>query len=159
MVVETRYMRTVLHTVAGIRGYKLDTVQGTDCLSRNVEFEGDVQIFFGIRVWVVGPHEKEDVMKRYGIKNKRIEIIHLKRRSAVMVRVYVWRKGGNPIPLETFITEPLNASKLDTSTWKVFYWTSRKYDPKRNVTEASFRFGNSVYNSRIENFAWTPLPC
>ena len=150
-------MRTIPRIVAGVRGYKLDTVQGTDYLSREVEFEGDVQIFFGIRVWVVGPHEKREVIQRYGDKQTGMEIIHLKRRSGVMVRVYVWQKDGKTIPIETFITEPLNARALDASSWKVFYWTSRKYDPKRNITEGSYRFGNPVHNSRIENFAWTPL--
>ena len=157
LVVETRYMRTVPYTVAGVKGYVLNTVQGTDYLSRDVEFKGNVQIFFGIRVWVVGPHEKKEIIQRYGDKKTGMKIIHLRRWSAVMVRIYVWRKGGNPIPLETFITEPLNASKLEASSWKVFYWTSRKFDPKRNITEASYRFGNPIYNSRIENFAWTPL--
>lgn len=150
-------MTTRQITFAGVKGYLLDAVQGRNYLSRDFEFQGDVQVFWGIRVWILGPNEKEEIIQKYGNGKTGVKVVDVKRRSAVMVRVYVWKKGGNPVPLATFITEPLDAIRLDSSSWKIFYWKSRNYDSKRGVTMTSYRFGNATYNSRIEGFAWTPI--
>jgi hypothetical protein len=150
-------MTTKRVTFTGVKGYLLDTVQGRDYLSRDFEFQGNVQAFWGIRVWILGPNEKEEIVQKYGNGKTGVKIVNLKRRSAVMVRVYVWKEGGNPVPLETFITEPLNAVRLDSSLWKIFYCTDSNYDSKRGVTVTSYRFGNATYNSRIEGFAWAAI--
>ena len=51
-------------------------------------------------------------------------------------------------------TPRLNASQLNSTTWTVYYYTSRS-EQSGNTTVGEFSFGDSTVDSRIENFAYT----
>jgi len=69
----------------------------------------------------------------------------------IVVKVYSSKQTPTSWSLiQTFITEPLGASKLDSATWTVYYWLYV------SVGSVSFFYGSSAYNSRITNFVCTP---
>jgi hypothetical protein len=83
--------------------------------------------------------------------------------DAIVVRVYGrWGSAGTWNLLAEFITEQLGTSVLNASTWTVYYYISytRYVDPETGeiIYVATWYFGTSTYNSRIENFTWGELP-
>jgi hypothetical protein len=69
----------------------------------------------------------------------------------IVVRVYSSKQTPTSWSLiQTFITEPLGANKLNSGTWTVYYWLYV------SVGSVSFFYGSSAYNSRLTNFVWTP---
>jgi len=79
------------------------------------------------------------------------------RNQRVRVEIRGWVGGGSYT--RAYTTEKLGASKLDATTWTVIYWTRRAYDPKTDTTLADFKADLAgYYESRIENFSWTPAP-
>jgi len=73
--------------------------------------------------------------------------------DAIKIKVYI-RIGPYPeAGAVTFITEQLGATKLEQSTWTVYYYT--KYVTNRYSTIGYFYWGTSTYNSHIENIKYT----
>ncbi|UCE12639.1 MAG: hypothetical protein JSV04_10650, partial [Candidatus Heimdallarchaeota archaeon] len=79
--------------------------------------------------------------------------------DAIVVRVYMEIGSDTFGPVE-FVTEQLGAEDLVGSTWTVWYHTERDYDSRWNQdrTTGIFSWGDTIYNSRVENFKFTALP-
>jgi hypothetical protein len=80
--------------------------------------------------------------------------------DAIVVRVK--RYNGTPIPesaptVATFTTEQLNASQLDSVAWTVYYRLNKKFNQQYTGYVFEFWWGTTTYNSRIENFGYTPV--
>ncbi len=78
--------------------------------------------------------------------------------DSVVIHVYM-QIGGNTYGPVEFVTEQLGAEELVAGTWTVWYYTERDYDSRWNQdrTRGIFYYGDSIYNSRIVNFAYTTL--
>ncbi|MHA2327435.1 MAG: archaellin/type IV pilin N-terminal domain-containing protein [Candidatus Hodarchaeales archaeon] len=63
--------------------------------------------------------------------------------------------SGNEV-LATFRTEALNANKLTNSQWTIHTYIRVRYQGLR--TRAYFGFGDSTWDSRIENFGYEKVP-
>jgi hypothetical protein len=74
----------------------------------------------------------------------------------IVVRVYQKVGTGAWNLVREFITEQLGAKSLDAATWTVYYYLDVSADTSYVYTV--FWHGTSAYNSRIENFTWTPAP-
>jgi len=71
------------------------------------------------------------------------------------IRVVVYADESNPPTtiIQTFDTEALGASSLDSATWTVYYYV---YCVKvADIYDYYYRYGASTYNDRITNFTWT----
>ncbi|MBA7497010.1 hypothetical protein ES702_07619 [subsurface metagenome] len=55
-------------------------------------------------------------------------------------------------------TEALNAEKLDAATWTVYYYVDIFWHAGAGMWIYYIRGNSATYNTRIENFTWTPLP-
>jgi FlaG/FlaF family flagellin (archaellin) len=78
--------------------------------------------------------------------------------DSVVIHAYM-QIGGNTYGPVEFVTEQLGAEELVAGTWTVWYYTERDYDSRWNQdrTRGIFYYGDSTYNSRIVNFAYTAL--
>lgn len=167
---ETRYMRSDQHTINGLTAYKLGIAQSTTYGICSEQAYDLVRYDWGIRVWKrsSGGTETEitsgiPVATVYrtsvgaGIQSNTWACPQttLDSTDAIVVRVY--GKLSAWILLRTFITEQLDAQQLDSSTWTVYYYTQLSYDPIEELYNYVFWHGTSTYNSRIENFSWTPI--
>jgi hypothetical protein len=165
MPAETRYMRSDTWTVNGLSAYKLGLEQTTTEVKVDVSSDAPM---WGIRVWkrsaagveteITGGTPVAIVVRTAtdsGIQSNTWSCpeTSLNPTDAIVVRVYIF-DGENWQLAATFITEQLNASKLNAATWTVYYYTVYS----TYLLKASFYFGTSHYNSRIENFQWTPAP-
>jgi hypothetical protein len=166
--VETRYFRSDTHTVNGLTAYQLKTVNTTTLTS----VSGDYQ-WWGIRVFVRHADGTEEEVTD-GTPVAQVFVTDagwysatwncpsrsLQPTDAIVVRLYNALSSTGPWTLKReWITEQLNAQSLDASTWTVYY----NFDVRVAVidyiaTTYVFRHGNATYNSRIEGFAWTPVP-
>lgn len=81
--------------------------------------------------------------------------------DAIKIVEKIGPPGGTDYITRTWITEQLNASQLNASTW-----TFRRYTylncfslPHVGISHYVIRlyYGSSSYNTRIENFAYTPV--
>jgi hypothetical protein len=73
----------------------------------------------------------------------------------IRVKVYLRLGTGAWTLKATFDTETING-KLQTATWDIWAYCDYIYVFETNRCTVYFYFGASVYNSRIENFTWTP---
>jgi hypothetical protein len=73
----------------------------------------------------------------------------------IRVKVYLKLGTGAWTLKATFDTETINGV-LKAATWTFWLYGDWQYDTARNRSTVWFYFGASVYNSRIENFTWTP---
>ena len=72
----------------------------------------------------------------------------------VIVRVQIpFITGGNET-IATFITEKFNADSLDSANWNVTYYTQIYFG--LGLYSYRFYFGDSSYESKIENFVYSP---
>lgn len=160
MTSETRYMRN---------DEVLGTVQSTP--NDEIVLEEEIELttwYFGIKVYIVhvvgGPtliSGANAVSIAYGSTSGlktgddwACPLTALLETDKVRVEVY----GGNASPptflLQTFETEALGASSLDTATWKAYYYL-RRSGTVHNYNYY-FDYGSSTYDSKITNFTWTP---
>ena len=177
--VEIRYMRNDTQYVNGLTAYILGTTQSATGLSNLIRQtgEGGGTVDWGIRVWkrnngsveteitagtpvatVTRTADGEGILSNNTWTSPQTS---LNVTDAIVVRVYAEFVGTTPVPWTVqanFTTEQLGAKLLDSSTWTVYYYT--KYEtintgPKSGrYTNGTFFWGNSTYNSRIENFSW-----
>jgi len=179
MTSETRYMRSDQHTINGLTAYKLEITQTSSSVTVSDGYVGDwLDASWGIRVWKrtssgveteITNGTPQAVVSR-GSEGSGIQSATwvcpqtpLNATDSIVVRVYI--RVTSWVLKATFTTQQLNASQLDSVTWTVYYWTqliwSRIPDEFGEwwyITAASFRFGNSTYNSRIINFSWSSGP-
>lgn len=162
--VETRYFTSTSETYKGITVKKLLTSNSASALSAEIAYGRR----FGVRVWktTVDGTETEitsgtpvATVIHFGTSDDDGEYsaswacpeTSLVATDRIVVRVY--SSKVTPVSwqlLQTFITEPLGASKVDSATWTVYYWLYI------SGTTVSFWYGSSTYDSRITNFVWTP---
>jgi len=177
--VDTRYFRDDEWTVNGLTAEKLTTSQSTTGQSANATKSNsyDYVVYAGIRVWkrVSGGSETEitsgtpvaQVSRSSnggGIQSATWNCPQtaLTSTDAIVVRVYIKVDVDDWVLCEDWITEQLGASQLDSATWTVYYYTVRDtYSTGSSESEVYwtriyFWWGTSTYNSRIENFSWTP---
>jgi len=174
---EVRYLRDDQHTVNSLLVYKLDTTQSSTGLSTQVEETGagGATVLVGIRVW-----KRDDVGVETEITGGTpvaqastsavgegllsatwdCPQTALDDTDSVVVRVYIkvgslpWDQGAT---LPDFTTEQLSADSLLAATWNCYYYI--KYEtkttgaPAGRYTRATFYWGTSTYNSRIDNFS------
>jgi hypothetical protein len=165
---ETRYFRSDTQTVNGLTAYKLLPTNTTLYTEKSV---ARIYTYVGIRVWkrsAAGVETEITAGKAvarvtygttYGVYSATWSCpsTPLDPTDAIVVRVYDCASDGTIGALiAEFITEQLGAKSLDASTWTVYYWL--RYVTVEYVEYVQFRFGDSTYNSRIENFTWTPAP-
>jgi hypothetical protein len=168
LTVETRYFRSDTQTVNGLTAYKLLPTNTTLYTEKGV---ARYYAYVGIRVWKRSAAGVETEITggkavaivaygtTYAVRSATWSCpsTPLASTDAIVVRVYDCDSDGTVGALiAEFTTEQLGAKSLDASTWTVYYWLC--YVIVEYVEYVQFRFGDSTYNSRIENFAWTPAP-
>ena len=162
--VETRYCTSTSETYKGITVKKLLTTNTASDLAASIAYGRR----FGVRVWKTNTSETEteitsgtpvatvihagtsDDDGEYSATWACPETV-LASTDRILVRVY-----SSKVPvtswqlIQSFITEALGASKLNSATWTVYYYLYL------SGTAVLFRYGSSTYPSRITNFVWTP---
>ena len=163
MPTETRYMRSDQHTVNGLTAYKLGLEQTTAYAWIEVGYQGSAAAYFDIEIAVRHADGTETELlpwTQFAVRTTTGEGFQtynfscpqtsLSATDAIVVRLRARNYGGSAVA--TFITEQLGASGLPAATW-TFYVYTYCY---RSATEsyADILFGNSTYNTRVENFQW-----
>jgi hypothetical protein len=178
LTVETRYFRSDSQTVNGLSAYKLGTSQSAS-LQYVVLGTGRTTAtgYAGIRVWKRSSDGTETEITAgtpvaqvsrnaagEGLQSAAWSCpsTSLSPTDAIVIRVYGKWGTGLWTLVATFITEQLGAQSLDAATWTVYYYTHwySYIDPDTGklIYEMDFEWGLSGYDSRIENFSWTPVP-
>lgn len=166
---EIRYMRGNTTTVNNLTAYQLSTNQSDTAKYNTYGGYGSCSVWWGIRVWerssagteteITGGTPVALVSRSTsgeGIQSAtwNCSETSLNTTDAIVVRVYI-KVGANwSSAVATFITEQLGATKLDSATWTVYYYTKRYCT---TATVGFFYWGTTTYNSRIENFTWSRL--
>jgi gamma-glutamylcyclotransferase (GGCT)/AIG2-like uncharacterized protein YtfP len=167
MPVEIRYMRSDQHTVNTLTAYKLGVEQTTTSLLKSISEAGDYPCRWWVYVYKRAADGTTTLIKSGYVERSTdgsglqllslsIPLTSLASTDAIQVRVRIaiYSVDTNIY----FITEQLGASQLDAVTWSVYLYTERKYNLRLDETDAIFYWGTTTYNSRIENFSWTPAP-
>jgi hypothetical protein len=162
---ETRYFRSDTHTINGLTAYQLKTVNSVTLTSVSGDYP-----YWGIRVFVRHANGTEEevtdgtpvcqiFVSSPGWYNASWDCPSraLQPTDTIVVRLYNASSSSGPWTLKrTWITEQLNAQRLDDSTWVVFYYFDVQVAiVDYIVTSFIFRHGSATYNSRIEGFAYT----
>ena len=165
--VETRYMRSDSHTVNGLTAYKLLTTNTTTSTYKQISESGEYSPRWytyvykrasdGTTTFIASCYVRRTTDGE-GLQSCTIDIpeTSMAPTDAVQVRVrmLIYSVQTNVY----FITEQLGAGKLDAATWTSYLYTYRDVMAPGTpfaTTYARFYWGNSTYNSRIENFSWT----
>ena len=76
--------------------------------------------------------------------------------DAIVVRVYQRFEGFSWQLAATFITPRLGATKLNATTWTVYYYTKLYWTTSPSLqSKAYFYWGTTIYNSRTQNIEYT----
>lgn len=164
--VETRYLRSDTHTVNGLTAYQLKNVNST--YSTQVDVTG--LYYFGIRVWIRkadgtevevtggSPVAVVPFTAPYAYASWNCPEVLTSPTDAVVVRLYGSVSSTGPWSLlRTWITEQLNASKLDAVIWTVYYYFAiEEIVIDYIIVYHFFRHGSATYPSRIGGFSYTP---
>lgn len=167
MTSETRYMRSDQHTINGLTAYKLGKSQSATLKVEEVGVGGSVSVYFYAQVSVRHSNGSETLIQNwfllfsrssngegyqsYGWNCPETDLVET---DAVVVRIKVFLSGGSITV--TFVTEQLGADRLDSAAWTFTIYTYRLYEYR--YTYGGIYFGDSTYNSRIENFSWSSGP-
>ena len=167
MPVETRYKRSDTVTVDSETFYQLGVEQSTEYSYVDL---GN-HTYVGIRVFIRHADGSETEItpgSPVAVANYDYDGLHsatwncpgagLSPTDRILVRLYSGSSSANITTLRReWITEQLNASSLDASTWTVYYYLER-HVAVIDFVVVSYRFyhGTSTYNSRIEGFSYTP---
>lgn len=173
--IETRYFRAEYWTINGLNARKLITSQGVS--AGYVSHVGDYTkiSYLGIRVYkrtsagvetqINSTTTAHAIVSRstigYGYQSNTFvcALTSLSSTDSIVIKAY-FKWGTGAWTLEgTWTTEQLGAQSLDFATWTVYYYTERReYDLFNDEYAFGFGVGEITYNSRIENFLWTPVP-
>lgn len=158
-----RYMRSDQQTVNGLTAYKLATSQSTTLRVEEILAGGSVTVYFYAKVSIRHSDGSETLIQDYfqlfnrdedgkGYQSKTWDCPEqsLVSTDAVVVRIKILVDGV--VTIVTFITEQLGADWLGASTWTFTLYTSSLYAFR--YTCGSLYFGDSTYNSRIENLEY-----
>jgi len=167
-------MRGDQHTVNGLLAYILGTAQSDIARSYTGSYADLVSASWGIRVWVrhsdgsmeeVTGGSPVAIVTRTGpgsgIQSNTWSCpeTSLVATDAIQIRVYMRFGTGTWVTMANWLTEQLGATQLDAITWTVYYYTVLTWDAELAESVATFYWGTSTYNSRIENFSYTiPVP-
>jgi len=163
-IVEKRYMTSNTITVNGLTANHLSSSQSsswTSCSITSPLLSNNAT--WGIMVWKrnstgyeinitsepVAKVSRTSIGSGYQYANWTCPGFQLSNNDSIVVRVYVSIGGGQWQACANFTTEQLGATNLISSLWNVSYYTSF------NKIIASFIYGSSSYNSRIENFSYS----
>jgi hypothetical protein len=165
MTTETRYMRSDQHTVNGLTAYKLGLTQTASVLFISIDYEGGTTAYFDIQIAVRHANGTEDILLDwYNFANRvssgsgyqtysfNCPQKNLSPTDAVVVRLRARMAGATSVA--EFITEQLGGIQLPASTWTFYVYTYASIS--RYYSVGAIYWGNAGYNTRIENFAWTP---
>ncbi|MFX1282306.1 MAG: archaellin/type IV pilin N-terminal domain-containing protein [Promethearchaeota archaeon] len=173
---QIRYFRSDSHNVNGWGAYNLGTAQSIGVQTLNEQsprFTYSLTVTWSVQIYIV--HADSSRIPLTSGKSAQVarssdgsglqyntwvlsSSRDLTTTDAIMVEVYmdIGTYSYDPI---TFITEQLNAEDLVASTWTIWYYTERYYNNQWNQrrTRGIFYWGDSSYNSRIEQFKITIL--
>lgn len=167
---ETRYMRSDQHTVNGLTAYRLDLTQSDSWIGRTLHHSASYSVpNIGIRVWkrqadgteteiTSGTPVAQATMGQtltYYSATWDCPETSLADTDAIVVRVYGRTAGNTWSLLETFTTEQLDATQLDSATWTIYYFGDCIYNFYFGYYILHFYFGSSDRSSRIEGFSYT----
>jgi len=175
-VTETRYFRSDTQSVNSLTAYILGTTQSSSNLSTvvNTSGTGEGTSYWGIRVWKRNSSGTETEITSgtpvaqvtrtasgSGIQSATWTPPEttLATTDSIVVRVYLrvntgsWLQGGTA---PNYTTEQLGNTLLESLPWTVYYHTqdsrSNTGPPNTRYINITYFWGNSTYNSRIENF-------
>ena len=165
MTTETRYMRSDQQTVNGLTAYKLGLTQTTTYGYVEVCYLGSVGASYDIEIAVRHADGTETELlpwtefayritsgEGFQTYNFNCPQTSLSATDAIVVRLRARNAGGSAVA--TFITEQLGASGLPVATWTFYVYTYCYRSALESY--ADILFGSSTYNTRVENFQWTP---
>lgn len=164
---ETRYMRSDQQTVNGLTAYILGTARSESSTYKEISESGEYDVRWRVYVYVRHADGSTDsIASGYvyrdadgeGLQTLNLDIPQTSLVSTDAVEVVVRILIYSVDTYIYFITEQLGASQLDAATWTFYLYTYRDYHPIDDITYARFYFGSSDYDSRIQNFSWTPAP-
>jgi len=156
-------MRGDEHTVNGLEAYVLNETQSTTTKSASKVGTGDVTVQWGMRAYVRFENQSEVEMtsgesatvsrssvgsgiqsNTWTCSQEDLDDIH-----AIRVNVYIKVGSLDWYHAASFITQ--QAYNLNSTTWTVYYYTSRAYSSKDDETTGYFKWRTSTYDSRIGN--------
>lgn len=172
------YMRGDQHTVNDFTAYRLGLSQSSTeqsfTTSQDEGFFGTLSdVYWGIRVFRrTGDGQTEEItggnpvaeVTRQGSTGQGIQSAQwnppetaLDSDDALIIRVYQSIGSGNYQKAAEFVTSPLNASRLNSEEWTVNYYTqlANTGGGANPVTEATFYWGTSTYNSGIQGLNYS----
>jgi hypothetical protein len=177
MTVETRYFRNQQQTVNGLTSYMLELSKyGAQNALRYTTAGAYLTGDLGIRVYKrdsagveteITPGSPVAVVTYYDgdvtlEKSNTWDCpeTSLANTDNIVVRIYARIPSGTGTwalitTNAVFSTGRLGASKLDAATWTVYYTGGFSYNASLNRAAIEFDF-DGAFNSRIENFTWTP---
>lgn len=171
---ETRYMRGDQQTINSLTAYSLGTSQSSTSQSNLIEKtrSGNLVVDWGVRIWKRTSAGSETEITSgtpvaqvtrsaigEGMQNNTwsVPLTSLNATDSIVVRVYAQIRDNVDWSVQaTFTTEQLGSEILPAGTWTFYYYTW--YDtyntggPSGRYTRGRFYWGDSTYNSRIENF-------
>lgn len=169
-----RYMRTDTHTVNGLTAYKLGVTRSASSLFYTKTADGSLTVYWGVRAWVRHSNGVEQeisldgqtgtpkaVVSRSttggGMQSNTVNVAQttLQSTDSLVVRVYMKLGSGSWNLCATFTTEQLQATKINSATWTVYYHTDRFWSSSTNRTTGKFYWGTATYNSRIQNLRYS----
>jgi hypothetical protein len=176
MPTETRYFRCEQGTVNGLTSYLLALSKaGTQgslsytrvgaylsgelgiCVYKRSSDGVETEITGGSPVACVTYYDDEYLVEKSNTWN--CPEVSLSNTDSIVIRVYRRIPAGSGtwglLTNAVFTTEQLGANRLNSATWTVYYVGSFIYDSVNGKSGITFVFDGD-YNSRIENFAWTP---
>jgi hypothetical protein len=162
-VTETRYMRGIANevTVNSLQTYHLDIAQSST-FSSSATLGNNNDIYVGIRVYnrSAAGIETEITSGVSAIVSRLVNgqglqsaawtppLTPLDPTDSIVIRTFIGQTSPPATASEVFTTGQLNATQLDNVEWTVWYYTLRGVNTR-------WIFGDSTYNSRIDNFTFT----
>jgi len=174
--VEVRYYRSDTHTVNGLTAYILGLAQSALGTYREIIFsdpEAYLPGYWGIRVWKRSAAGVEtEITPGYAVAVVSRTVSGVGLQSAVWtppatplaptdcIVVGVYMDVDNPPAtlVDTWVSEQLGVAGLEAAPWTVHYYTYRATRTPYYTTVLRYYWGDSTYNSRIENFTTTTVP-
>ncbi|MDG6221434.1 MAG: hypothetical protein QCI38_08325, partial [Candidatus Thermoplasmatota archaeon] len=167
---ETRYMRGVVNeeTENGLTAYSLNTTQSSTAQSA-ASLGSAEDVYAGIRVWIrngAGTEYELTSGTAVGIAsvlaNNNPGAVRagttwtppeksMNTTDTIVVRLYQGTTSPPGTQIAVFTTEQLGALQLDAVAWQPYYFI---ISSRTNQVGSWVGWGDSTYNTRIENFAY-----
>jgi hypothetical protein len=175
MTTETRYFKKADIDNNGLSCLEFGTAQSASNDKRSIYNINTGTFVWGIRVWkrsaegveteITSGEPVAQVSRSTGGEGQQnndwaCPKTLLNSGDSIVVRVYCKYTGigtSGWVLLDTWQTADFNAGELTAATWTVYYYTKWWYGAGPDLWDywGDFYFGDSTYNSRIENFVWT----